>query len=244
MMKLVCVVALIYCAFPISSEAARCGYEQNLLDDINDLLNEQIAYHRLSVSRLGYFDKADYVIKHLNSRIYQQGRGSDCKNLDEVIVESSKKHSVEIEGLDSSLARLKRLLDHLDARNNHHKLEIEKYSDLQDICEEDKNQIQLKLNNLNQTAIDLEKKIVNQTAVINALKEENKKLQSKVNKNSPAIHGETGVITGTTTTSTIINADETIADLIITTTMASSSVVVDPSENVTPFIDVRVQVES
>ncbi|XP_058465782.1 uncharacterized protein LOC131439136 [Malaya genurostris] len=225
-MKLALVVSLLVGSVPTLCRAAQCRAEKAILYGINDLLNEEIIHHNMRSSHTNFIDKLEFVLQQLNNRISRQSGSAGCKSLENEIIESSKRYSVTVEGLESGQMRLRKLLDHLDARNNLQQQEINNHSYLQSVCETDKNDIQETFNQMNKTFIDLEKKFDNQTAEVTRLKDENRKLQAKVNKNSAAVHGETGVISGT---------DEIVTEA----TTEGTAVSPGSFNNTTPLIDTR-----
>lgn len=137
----------------------------------------------------------------------------------------SKEFGIQKIGLEDNLTRLRKVLQYQDDRNSFYLSENEECKQREQDCEEDKTKLGVKLNSSDSNRSQMEKKIKKLNETINKLEVEKKILQTKLNANAPAIHGETGVeypnipLEGTKTTSTTTTESTTVQN---TTTIAST----------------------
>lgn len=180
------------------------SYAQSQLESINYLITEEIRAHQLNTALVpnSPYNLVAFVLEQLNKRI--NSIGGSCRILEEEIITKSRHYGIEKEGLVENLIRFRELLKFLDDRNLHQQSIIEREKDKQDICEDEKMDLKNQFRNANESNHVLERRVTDLTKQIKILNDEKRRLQAKVNKNSPAIESKTGAISGTNTTETII----------------------------------------
>ncbi|XP_062543695.1 uncharacterized protein LOC134211098 [Armigeres subalbatus] len=222
--------------------ARNCQSLQYSLDDIHDLLDAESKQHNYDMYRYGgesYVSRTRYILEKLNADIRktQQSNAhngyynpnkyynsaqpaSGCKKLEDEILAKSKEFGIQKIGLEDNLTRLRKVLQYQDDKNSFYLRENEECKKREQDCEEDKTELGIKLNSSESNHAQMEKKIKKLNDTINKLEVEKKILQTKLNANAPAIHGETGIeypniqpgiskTTSTTTTESIATVEDT-----------------------------------
>lgn len=190
----------------------RCEYSQTCdsykytLEDIGKLLEEESNYHRLNLRGEGgnsYYSQTLYILRALNDKItnsYRQSsygssnNGNECRQLEEAIMAKTKEFGIEKIGLESSLIRLRKVLNYQDERNRFNVDMLEESNNKTQNCIQSAQQLENENKMLNSNLIGQSKQIIQQDEKNKSLEKENRRLQAKLNANAPAIHGTTGKI--------------------------------------------------
>uniref|UniRef100_A0A1Q3FZP5 Putative conserved secreted protein n=1 Tax=Culex tarsalis TaxID=7177 RepID=A0A1Q3FZP5_CULTA len=167
---------------------------------IKDIVDKSAKFNGLYLSNAGKNcpDKARYVLDYLSDEVNKvKPRAEHYKSLVEKIKLKSGDLGIPNEGLITGRTRLMELLKYYEDRHTNKIDNVIRLRNRQEKCKRTGSTIVQEMDKLRQNHTENLSTISELQKYLNCLKTQNKILQAKLNQNSAALHGSTGVVTGT-----------------------------------------------
>lgn len=202
-LTLVAVFGVIVCIGSAWSYSNReCNSFRAALDDINESIENEARKHGFSFYGVPeyYTSKVAHALRKMNEKIrnppYANRVSSQCRSLEDAIKQKSYEIGLEVEGLEDGATRLNKLVDFLKQQHGHQFNEADRQQNLQKQMGAEIESLQQQLGDAQDKIASFNHTVRSEQTKYRILQEEYHKLLAKLHKNSPAIHGKNGTVSG------------------------------------------------